>query len=343
MSAGQGGRAGPSSFHNPPQEKSAMPLAPLRVVVVQGHRNTSGGNPAEAARTPALANAVVTALRAAGHDAVSLQNDDGTRDDWIDGSLDAVARRVTTHHRQRPVDLMLDIHLEGDPANTPGVFAIVPDGDGLRTLTPYSGTDSASSNSRDRELAAAIAANVARHTGLPLRTRGVIAPGVMSERQTHVGADLGWRLAMFAYTAPARDRMARLVLECGNVVADRAVIDHPGFPAKVAAGIVAALGGTSPEPESPRFGEIGRFPVPQVITVTAGALRVRQWAETSQPVVAEWPAGTQFWATGWVIGESIEGNPVWWITGDGRDEDRAWRVWSGGTDRAGLARSPTLG
>ena len=148
---------------------------------------------------------------------------------------------------------------------------------------------------------------------------------------------------MFEYTAPARDRMVRLVLECGNVVADRAAIDRPDFPARVAAGIVAALGGEAPRPEPFQFGETGRFPVPQVITVTAEALRVRTWAETSQPVVAEWRAGTQFWATGWVIGESVEGNPVWWITGDGRDDDRAWRVWSGGTDRAGLARSPTLG
>jgi len=321
-----------------------MPFSPLRVIVVQGHRNTSGGNPAEAARTPAITNAVTAELRAAGHAAISLQNDDGGRDDWFDGSLDAVARRVMLHHRQQPVDVMLDIHLEGDPANTPGVFAIVPDGDGLRTLTPYTGADSAASNSRDRELAAAIAANVARETGLPLRTRGVIAPGVMSERQTHVGADLGWRLAMFAYTAPARDRMARLVLECGNVLADRATIDHPDFSARVAAGVVAALGGVPPAPVvSPRFGEIGRFPAPQVITVTAEALRVRKWAETSQPVVAEWPAGTQFWATGWVIGESVDGNPVWWITGDGRDPDGGWRAWSGGTDRAGLARSPTLG
>jgi hypothetical protein len=324
-----------------------MPFQALSIVVVQGHRNTSGGNPVETARTPAIANAIIAALRAAGHTVVSLQNDDGTTDNWYDGSLDAVARRVLTLHRQRPLDLMLDIHLEGDPANTPGVFAIVPDGDGLKTLTPYTGTDSAASNSRDRALAAAIAGHVARETGLRLRTRGVIAPGVMSERQTHVGADLGWRLAMFAYTAPARDRMARLVLECGNIGADRVAIDRPEFPQRVAAGVMAGIanvGGQPPgAPDGPRFGATGRFPAPQVITVTAEALRVRKWAETSQPIVAEWSAGTQFWATGWVIGEAVEGNPVWWITGDGVGDDGGWRVWSGGTDRAGLARSPTLG
>jgi len=322
-----------------------MPSNPLRIVVVQGHRNTSGGNPAEGARTPAIANAIASALRDAGHTVISLQNDDGSADNWFDGSLDAVARRVMTLHHQQPLDLMLDVHLEGDPANTPGVFAIIPDGDGLRTLTPYSGSDSAGSNTRDRAMAAAIAANVSRETGLALRTRGVIAPGVMSERQTHVGADLGWRLAMFAYTAPARDRLVRIVLECGNIVADRAVIDRADFPRKVAAGVVAGIigiDGPSPPP-SPTIGQKGTFPVPQVITVTAESLRVRTWAETTQPIVAEWPAGTQFWATGWVVGEEVDGNPVWWVTGDGTGDDRQWRVWSGGTDRAGLARTPTLG
>jgi len=321
--------------------------SPLRIVVVQGHRNTSGGNPAESARTPTIANAVSTALRDAGHTVVSLQNDDGSNDNWFDGSLDAVARRVVAFHRQQPLDLMLDVHIEGDPANTPGVFAIIPDGDGLRTLTRYTGTDNATSNRRDRALGAAVAAHIARNTGLTLRTRNVIAPGVMSERQTHVGADLGWRLAMFAYTAPVRDRLVRLVLECGNIVADRAIIDGPGFARNVGAGVVAGIASVDgPAPEPPPaidFGTTGHLAIPQVITVTADVLRVRKWAETDQPIVTEWPAGTQFWASGWVIGEEVDGNPVWWITGDGEGDDHRWRVWSGGTDLAGLARSPTLG
>lgn len=321
--------------------------SPLRIVVVQGHRNSSGGNPAESARTPAIANALAAALRRAGHAVVSLQNDDGSSDNWFDGSLDAVARRVMQVHQQQPVDLMLDVHLEGDPSNTPGVFAIIPDGDGLKTLTRYSGNDSAASNARDRAMAASIAAHVARSTGLAIRTRNVIAPGVMSERQTHVGADLGWRLAMFGYTVLGRDTMVRLVLECGNIVSDRAIIDRPDFARNVGAGVVAGIGNLdgpppAPEPEA-AFGETGIFPVPQVVTVTAEAMRVRKWAETSQPVMAEWPAGTQFWARGWVIGEVVDDNPIWWITGDGVDEDSSWRIWSGGTDLAGLARSPTLG
>jgi hypothetical protein len=323
--------------------------APLRIVVVQGHRNTSGGNPDEAKRTPAIANAITSALQQAGHDAICLQQADGTADNWFAGPLDAVARRVVTLHRQQPLDVMLDIHLEGDPANTPGVFAIIPDGDDLQTLTPYAGTDAAASNNRDHAFALAIANGISRETGLMLRTRNVIAPGVMSEKQTHVGADLGWRLAMFAYTAPIRDRMVRLVLECGNIVADRHIIDRGDFPQRVAHGVVAGIAlatgqkaTTPPVPvRFPPFGTSRDLESPRQVTITASMLRARAWAETDQPIRAEFAAGSILPARGWVIGEAVAGNPVWWIVGNAESNDRGWRIWSGGTDLAGAA-IPTL-
>lgn len=318
---------------------------PLRVIVVQGHRNTSGGDPREAERTPAIANAITDALRRAGHEAICLQRDDGTADDWFTGNLDAVARRVMWYHQQRPVDLMLDVHLEGDDANTPGVFAIVPDGDGLQTLTPYTGTDSRHSNTLDMALAGAIARQVAASTGLALRTSNVIAPGIMSERQTYVGADLGWRLAMFGYTAPARERMVRLVLECGNIRADSHRIFSDAFPGQVARGVVLGIdeiaGGPLPAPVPdpddtlPPFGTMRDLEDSRTVRVTVPVLRARLYAETSQPILAEWPRGHRFSARGWIIGERIEGNPVWWVTGSGKETDRRWRVWSGGTDLAG--------
>lgn len=328
-------------------------VTPLRIVVTQGHRNTSGGNPAEAARTPALANAIVAALDRAGHDVVNLQNDDGSRDDWFGGSLDAVARRVMAHHRERPVDLLLDVHLEGDPANTPGVFAIVPDGTGLKTRTPYSGRDRADRDSRDYRLARAIAQGVARTTGLKLRSRTVLEPGVMSERSTHVGADLGWRLAMFGYTAPARERMARIVLECGNLGADRKIIDGPGFAAKVAAGVVAGIGvvagdGAGPNPTYPPFGTVGELAAPRRARVTVPSLNVRAYAESGQELIATLAQGSEFPVSGWVIGEAVAGNPVWWITGQAGQVGARWRMWSGGTDLAGRevlalpAREPSV-
>jgi hypothetical protein len=153
----------------------------------------------------------------------------------------------------------------------------------------------------------------------------------MSERQTYVGADLGWRLAMFGYTAPARAHMVRLVLECGNLYADRTIIDAAGFAGRVAAGVVEGIALVSAKPggEVARFGTRVNLPQPKLVTVTAEWLRVRTYAELSQPVVAQWPAGTQFWARGWVIGETVAGNPLWWIVAGG-----GWRVWSGGTDGA---------
>lgn len=313
----------------------------LRVLVVQGHRNTSGGDPREIARTPKVANAIVAALNAAGHEAICLQNCDGRTGDWFPGSLDDVGREIMAHHRRAPIDLMLDVHFEGDPARTPGVFAIVPDGDGLRTLTPYASSDALAVNTLDREMARRIVHTVAASTGLTLRLRGVVEPGVMSERATHVGADLGWRLAMFGYTAPARERMVRLILECGNIEADAAIIDRMDFPQRLARGVAGGLGGL-PEaapvrmPVFPPFGTVVRLREPRLTTVTVEALNARQWAELDQPIRGVWKRGRQFWVRGWVIGTAVEGNPVWWITGKGQRTDLQWRVWSGGTDLAGM-------
>lgn len=316
------------------------PNRPLRVIVVQGHRNSSGGNPQEAARTPAIANAITEALNRAGHEAICLQQDDGLDDNWFAGSLDAVGRRVMWYHAQRPVDLMLDVHLEGDGANTPGIFAIVPDGDDLKTVTAYNGTDSRASNTRDVALAGAMSRHIAAQTNLELRSRNVIAPGIMSEKQTYVGADLGWRLAMFGYTAPARERMVRLVLECGNVEADAEIIFDSQFPSRVARGVVLGIadvdGSVSIDPDDAvlPFGMHRDLRESRLMRVTVPLLRARRYAETTQPIVAEWPRGHRFWVSGWIVGQAVEGNAIWWLTGQGKATDRRWRVWSGGTDLA---------
>ena len=315
---------------------------PLRIIITQGHRNTSGGNPAEAARTPAIANAITDALARAGHEAICVQNDDGSRDDWYGGSLDSVARRVMGYHQARPVDLLLDIHIERDPASTPGVFVIVPDGTGLKTRTPYTGPDRAGRDSRDYQLGRAIAQAISRSTGLALRKRTVIEPGVMSEQSTHVGADLGWRLAMFGYTAPARERMARIVLECGNLGADAAIINGPGFAARVAAGVVAGIGeapgpGSGGDPDYPPFGTSRELTESRLARVTVPTLHVRKYAEADQELIATLALGSEFPVSGWVIGETVGGNPVWWITGQADQAAARWRMWSGGTDLAGRA------
>ena len=307
----------------------------LRILLVQGHRNTSGGNPAEIAITPMAARAIQRALRAAGHTADMLQNDN----DWFAGSLDAVGREVVRRHDANPYDIMLDIHFEGDANNTRGVFAIVPDGDGLRTFSPYSGTDSMASNPLDVRYAEAIAASVSESTGLPLRRTGVVRPGVMSEKQTVVGGQ-GSRLAMFGYTARVRHRMVRLVLELGNIRGDAAVIYAPGFYDRAARGVVAGIdrtvGNTNivqmPRPKLPPFGTVTNLANPVLVHVKAYGLNVRRWAETDQPIMRVLNRGNSFWARGWIVGEEVDGNPIWWVMGRGVQSDLQWRVWSGGTD-----------
>ena len=310
----------------------------LRIIVTQGHRNTSGGNPAEQARTPAIANAITAALARAGHDAICLQNDDGSTDNWFNGSLDAVARRVMRYHAERAVDLLLDVHLESNPANIRGVFTIVPDGTGLKSLTALAGTDKAHPVSPGYLLARSIAREVARCTGLPLRTRSVLEPGVMSEQQTRVGGDLGWRLAMFGYTAPARDRMTRIILECGNLETDAAIIDRPDFAQKVAEGVVAAIGSVPlllETPVFPPFGTSADLAQPRRVRITVPSLRVRTFAELDQETVATLATGSEFPVSGWVIGENVDGNPVWWLAGASEPGRSRWRMWSGGTEIAG--------
>lgn len=308
----------------------------LQILLVQGHRNTSGGNPAEVAITPHAARAIQRVLRAAGHTADMLQ----LENNWFDGSLDTVGREVVRRHNTNPYDIMLDIHFEGDANNTRGVFAIVPDGDGLRSYTSYSGTDSMASNTLDTRYAEAIAIGVSASTGLSIRRSGVVRPGVMSERQTYVGGN-GYRLAMFGYTAPVRDRMVRLVLELGNIRGDAAIIQAPGFYDRAAAGVLAGiervLGNSKvidlPRPKIPAFGTITQLTRGVLVNVTVDALNVRKWAETDQPIMRVLNRGNSFYARSWIVGEEVSGNPIWWIMGSGAKTDLLWRVWSGGTDQ----------
>lgn len=307
----------------------------LRILLVQGHRNSSGGNPKEIALTAPAARAIQHALQQAGHTADMLQD----HNNWFTGSLDAVGREVVRRHKENPYDIMLDIHFEGDANNTRGVFAIVPDGDGLRTVTSYVGRDSIDTNTLDKQYAMAISTAVSESTGLMLRRSGVVEPGVMSERQTGVGGN-GWRLAMFGYTAPVRQRMVRLVLELGNIQSDYSIISSPEFYQKVATGVVNGIGrvlGTGnivhlPPAPLPGFGTITRLANPVLVQVGVHALNARKWAETDQPIMRLLKRGDSFRARGWIVGEAVEGNPIWWIMGSGAKSDLQWRVWSGGTN-----------
>jgi hypothetical protein len=230
----------------------------MTIVVVAGHRCTinprgvSGvdGGPGERDLTPRLARAYVATLRAAGHDAYFLQEEDG--DDMADdtvGDLDAVARATQALCCRVGADLMLDVHLGDEP--TPGVFAIVPDAAGLRsTVVGDHARDTWESNGNDVLVGRAIVDELSAMTGLTVRRRfGVREPGLLSESRTWIGQGSGGRrppsrLTMFARTVELRGRTVRLVVEHGSITQpdDRLVIYRDDFVEHAAAGLVRALG-----------------------------------------------------------------------------------------------------
>jgi hypothetical protein len=175
-----------------------------------------------------------------------LQRDldgDGDPDDTV-GGLDTVSLHAYAWGKQTPGELvLLDLHYEGAYAR--GQFAIVPDKTGLstRVLLPQPAGDTWEGNPLDRRLGRVWADKMRALTGLPYRTTGVREPGLMSETQTGVAGQHRARLATFAYTAPHRDRMVRLVLEHGSLLMadDLAIIDAPGFPARSAQAALAAV------------------------------------------------------------------------------------------------------
>lgn len=250
-----------------------------KVLVVSGHRSyTDAGNPTEKSLTPAMSTAYEKALEAAGYQVTHLQREfdgDADPDDTV-GGLDTVGQKCAAWMAQTPgLVVMLDCHYEG--ANAPGVFAIVPDKKHLGTAiqVPQPDSDQWELNTLDVTLARAISRGIRDATGLPLRV-GIKEPGVMSETQTGVAIQYNARLAMFAYTAPYRDRAVRLVVEHGSlpVASDREIIMRPDFTDKCAAAVVRAMNATfadaatpepAPEPEPDK-----QYPKPVGLPFTLG-------------------------------------------------------------------------
>jgi N-acetylmuramoyl-L-alanine amidase len=156
--------------------------------------------------------------------------------DTFAGTLTAVAARVRAIATKLAGDrlVMLDLHLEEGDAPR-GVFTIVPDD----PASSASGRgDVWKNNAHAVRLGHLIAENIALRAGFVQRNAKEL--GVMSERQTGVG-ETGSRLGMFGGTAALRTRMARLIVEHGNIVKDLAIIDDPQTPARCAAAVVDAL------------------------------------------------------------------------------------------------------
>lgn len=89
----------------------------------------------------------------------------------------------------------------------------------------------------------------------------------------------------------------------------------------------------SPAGAGTDYGRVVPFALPKLVTITAGdGLNARQWGDLDAPVFETWPRNRRFYASGYVYGDAVDGERRWYITAG----PRAWRMWSGGTDRAGL-------
>lgn len=139
------------------------------------------------------------------------------------GTLSQAAANVVRWAQQGwQADVFLEAHTNAGPR---GCFVVYPDW-----------ADDLDVDVRDR-LGPDIAGYISGMTGIP-----IFGDGTMSERSTAVGA-AGFRLGVFAATAPARGYCSRLIVEFGahSQEADLAILKAEGFCEKAAAAVADAL------------------------------------------------------------------------------------------------------
>lgn len=194
----------------------------LRVALAAGHHNSDGGNATEYAIVGPLTKAIATELRGRGADVRVITPNEGLGQ-WPGGLQDAARQVVRWAVSGWSADLFVELHTN---AGGRGVFCVYPDW-GLDVDLEVCDV-----------LGPRLASTIARATGLPVWTSGV-----MSERSTAVGAS-GYRLGVFAATAPVAPTCTRLIIECGSHTSseDLAIVQAAGFNERVAGAVVDALG-----------------------------------------------------------------------------------------------------
>lgn len=268
-----------------------------KIVINYGHNDTTGGGATgEKAETPHIGNAVRHALQGAGHTVYVVQEQDKDGDaNFLSDTLDGVwkvTRQLDADHG--PLDAFIDVHQEGDSADVPGFFAIVPDAQGLTWYADGSTQpgDTRADNVLDMTFCRSLAKFCGAIPGIGRRTSGVVEDGVMSETQTGV-AESGWRLAVFGGTYVLRDHLVRCVIECGDVT-DPGVTDNASYEGRIAAGVLLAVNEVFPIPtNAPK-----PAPVPQTVFLEASGapsesalatlFGTRQKYATKGPVSTAW-------------------------------------------------------
>lgn len=178
----------------------------VRVALLAGHANLSGGNEFEAETTRIITPRTAAVLRSKYGADVRVYTPDGPDadhepgDGTFPGSLSAAARAVVADAERGWVPhLITELHTEGvgNPA-TRGCFGIFPNMGG-----------ELDADARDK-LIPMVVRRMSEYLGIPLRGNGT-----MAETSTGVGGT-GSRLGFFAATYSLRNSTERVIFECGT-------------------------------------------------------------------------------------------------------------------------------
>lgn len=212
------------------QDEMGVGATVLRVAVAAGHHNTSGGSRVEYDVVDELCELYYDCFRYQGVDVRSYTPDGPDPDDLpgdgdYPGDLYDAARNVVNWANEGwKADFYLEVHTQGGP-KVPGMFGIYPDW----------GSD-VDIDARDY-LIPRMVRKMSAASGI-----GIWTDGVMSEKQTAVGAG-GDRLGVFRATEEINDDCTRIIFEhaAHDVPSDLEKIRNPDVQLRLIRAAVEAV------------------------------------------------------------------------------------------------------
>lgn len=181
----------------------------IRIALTAGHRNSQGGNQLEMQQMAKLTPAIAKSCRDLGMKVRVYTPNDGAGMS-SEGYVEVAAKVVKDAQNGWIPLIYMETHSDAGP---PGVFCVYPDWGNDVDVDVKNG------------FGLDISKKIEAATGL--RVRG---GGIMSEKSTYVGSQ-GYRLGIFAVTAPIKTTTTRLILECGSHThpGDIAIMAKSGF------------------------------------------------------------------------------------------------------------------
>ena len=268
-------------------------MATHRYVLSAGHRNTDkGGAKNEINWTYGATKALQAAIIARGGHAWVIQEEDGDTDDTfcVGRGLQNAAWLCTELAKAvGGVDAYISMHYNGGAA--PGFHAIFPDA--------WNGVDVKANNPLDVQLCRVIRDKVRATNTVKMLSWTADSPGVMSERETGVGAQ-GYRLGEFYGTIGFRDTTARVILEASSidVASEARYINDPAWVRNVYAeaivdGLEAVFGAfpaTTPAPPDGPETPAEQYAAADPIAAVADA-----------PLYVKLNNGAEMFRTDWIV------------------------------------------